>query len=174
MAATSTVVKNLNDGYCILKDGTAVTPLECAVDFELGTIQITGLKRKNRTTNAYQGRGDLKSLRHTERVFPGLTFTAMMAALSYDAADPNNPADIILAQAYYAAAVSTYGADADVYTLLVTIGGEGTDHGDASDWEATLDDVELAIDFGEGDPNTWTMTGTVYGDLGGDLAGSTY
>jgi hypothetical protein len=42
---------------------------------------------------------------------------------------------------------------------------EGTDAGDASDHTVSLSDCHLKIDAKEGDPNSFSITGTVYGAI---------
>jgi hypothetical protein len=73
--------------------------------------------------------------------------------------------DIIRRQGSYAAAVSTLGSSADVYTLKLTLTVEGTDFGDASDHTIVLNDCECSVDFAEGDPNSFTINFTVYGTV---------
>jgi len=42
---------------------------------------------------------------------------------------------------------------------------EGTDLGDASDHVIVLNDVAITLDLGEGEPNTVSMSFTVYGSI---------
>lgn len=166
--ALSTVLKNFTDGSITIKDGTG-TPLSLTVNFDQGDFSITGLKAKLRETVAYEARGRFKSLRHTTRTYPTFSFTAHAAEFSEDGT--GTLADAILRQGtVWTAAVSTRGASAEVYTLDVTLTVEGTSHGDSADGTFTLEDCELSVDFAEGDPNTFSVSGTVYGALTGDIA----
>jgi hypothetical protein len=61
--------------------------------------------------------------------------------------------------------VSTGGTASDVYMLKVTLTIEGTNFGDSADHVMILNNCHLAIDFAEGDPNSFTLNGTVYGAI---------
>lgn len=159
----STVVKSFRDGTITLKDGTAVTPLDVEVQFETGSFSISGLKKKLNETTTYLDRGELGSVRHTNRTFPSGSFTAHVTELSDATAE--NLYDIVRRTGAFAAAVSTLGASADVYTLDIVWKIEGTDFGDASDHTLTLEDCECAIDVAEGDPDTFTVNFVCYGTV---------
>lgn len=160
--ALSAVVKNFRNGTIRVYDATG-TPLDVTVEYEAGNFSISGLKKKLNETVTYLDRGELGSVRHTNRTFPTFSFTAHMTEFS----DATNETlmDLILRTGSFAAAVSTLGANADVYTLNLSLTVEGTDFGDASDHVLTLTNCELSIDFAEGDPNTFTINGTVYGTV---------
>jgi len=165
--ADSSVVKNLNDGSLIISDGTG-SPIAVTVKFTSGDFSISGLKKALKETVAYQSRGVLNTVRHTARTFPTFSFTCQMA--EFTSATATSVSDAILQNGAFSSAVSTLGANADVYTLLLAITEEGTDFGDSADPTFSLDDCECSIDFGEGDPNTFSISGTVYGAVTGDLA----
>ena len=160
--AISSVVKNFRDGTITLKDGTG-TPLTLTVLYENGDFSASGFNQGNYEKNVYLDRGEFGSLRKTNRSFPTFTFSAYMSDLS-DGTN-QNLFDIINKLGAYAAAVSTLGASADVFTLHVVLAVEGTNYGDASDHTLTLNDCVTAIDFAEGDPNKFTVTGTCYGTI---------
>ncbi len=163
----STVVKNFTDGSLIIADGTG-TPIDVTVKFANGDFSISGLKKALRETVAYQSRGVLSSVRHTAQTFPTFSFSAQMS--EFTSASDNSLADAVLKNGAFASAVSTLGANADVYTLNLTFRVEGTNFGDSADHSFTLGNCELSLDFAEGDPNTFTINGTVYGSITGDLA----
>lgn len=163
----STVVKNMIDGSLVIKDGTG-TPIDVTVKYENGDFSISGLGAKLREVQAYQSRGNLSSLRHTNRTFPTFSFSAQMS--EFTSASDNSLADAIMRNGAFASAVSTSGANADVYTLDLVFTVEGTSFGDSADHTFTLEDCYCTLDFAEGDPNTFTINGTVYGDITGDLA----
>lgn len=165
--ADSSVVKNLNNGSIAVEDGTG-SPITVTVKFDNGDFSISGLKKKLQETVAYQSRGVLNSVRHTALTFPTFSFTCQMS--EFTSATATNIADAILQNGAFAAGVSTLGTNADVYTLKVTITEEGTDFGDSADHTFALDDCELSIDYSEGDPNTFSISGTCYGAITGDLA----
>jgi hypothetical protein len=157
----------MSDGTITIKDGTG-TPLSCTIRFDNGDFSIDGLKAKLRETNPYQHRGVLSSVRHTTRTFPTGTFTCSMSEFTSAAA--NSVSDAVLKNGAFAAAVSTLGANADVYTLDIQITEEGTNFGDAADHTFTLEDCEISMAYNQGDPNTFSLSFTVYGAVAGDLA----
>ena len=54
-------------------------------------------------------------------------------------------------------------SDFKLFNVTLTI--EGTDHGDTADHVTTLDDCRLSIDFSEGDPNTFSLSGQILGAI---------
>ena len=158
--AASTVIKHYTDGTITLTDG-AGTPATLTVPFTNGDLEISGLSADPNEINAYETRGTLHSLRKGKRKYPQVSFTAMIA--DYSDATDQTLLDMILRQGSFASAVSTRGANADVYTLNLKLTVEGTDYGDAADHEVTVNDVAWEISISEGEPNTVKLTGTVYG-----------
>lgn len=165
----STVVKNLCDGTITLRDATG-SPISVTVKYDNADFSIENLREDLREVVAYQSRGALTSLRHTTRVFPTFSFSAQMAEFS--AATAVSLSDAVLRNGAFAAAVSTAtgGANADVYCLDVVITEEGTNFGDSSDHTFTLGSCHMTLSYNQGDPNTFTISGTVYGAISGDLA----
>lgn len=163
----STTVKNFRDGSLIIADGTG-TPIDVTVKFENGDFSISGLSDSLHEVVAYQSRGELSSIRRTARTFPTFSFSAQMS--EFTAATDVSLSDAINKNGAFASAVSTSGANADVYTLNLTFRVEGTNFGDSSDHSFTLGNCKLTYDFAEGDPNTFTVNGTMYGSITGDLA----
>jgi hypothetical protein len=161
----STVIKTNMDGALTLSDGSG---LSLVVPFDQGNFGVAGLAKSLRDVSAFQTRGVLRSLRHGARNFPSGSFSAMMSHFS--SATATGLADIILRNGYYAAATSTQGANADVYTLNMAFTDEGTNFGDSSDHSFALADCYLTLDWAEGEPNMFTVNWTCYGAVTGDLA----
>lgn len=159
----SSVVKNFRDGTITISDGTSPAPLTLTVQFEAGDFSIDGLNAGLVETTTYLDRGELGSLRKTNRSFPSFQFSAHFTDLS----DGSNATlyDIVNKTGSFAAAVSTLGATADVYTLKVVLTVEGTNFGDSADHVLTLNDCRLSIGISEGDPDTQTISGVVYGSI---------
>lgn len=162
----SSIVKNMCDGTITLKDGTG-TPISVTVKFDNADFTVSGLKAKLRETVAYQHRGVLSSVRHTARTFPTFSFSVSMS--EFTALTAVSVSDAVLKNGAFSAAVSTLGANADVYTLDLTVSEEGTNFGDSADHTFTLEDCELEMTYTEGDPNTFSLSGTCYGAITGDL-----
>ena len=160
--AVSSVVKNFRDGIILIEDGTG-TPLAVTVQYEAGDFSITGLNQGNTEATTYLDRGELGTVRKTSRTFPTFSFSAHMTDLS-DATD-KLLYDAVNKTGAFSAAVSTGGTASDVYMLKVTLTIEGTNFGDSADHVMIMNNCHLAIDFAEGDPNSFTLNGTVYGAI---------
>ncbi len=158
----SSVVKNFRDGTITLSDGTTPTPLTLTVQYEAGDFSITGSNQGNTEATTYLDRGVLGSVRLTNQTFPTISFTAHMTDIS----DATNKTlwDAVNKTGSFATAVSTIGSS-DVYGLTVKLVVEGSNFGDPTDHEITCVGVHLSIDFAEGDPNSFTLNGTVYGAI---------
>ena len=158
----SSVVKNFRDGTITLSDATTPTPLSVTVQYEAGDFSITGLSQGNTEVTTYLDRGDLGSVRLTSRTFPTFSFTAHMTDLS----DATNKTlwDAVNKTGAFAAAVSGI-TSSDVYGLKVLLSVEGTNFGDPTDHSLELNGCHLTIDFSEGDPNSFSLNGTVYGTI---------
>ena len=160
--AISSVVKNYRDGTIKLSDGTG-TPIEVTVQYENGDFSLSGTNQGNYEHTKYLDRGDLGSIRRTSRLFPTGSFTANLTDLS-DATE-KTLWDAVNKTGAFASAVSTLGANADLYTLDITLTIEGTDFGDASDHVLTLSDCRCSIDVAEGDPDSFTINFEVLGSI---------
>jgi hypothetical protein len=158
----SAVVKNFRDGTITLSDATTPTPLSVIVQYEAGDFSITGLSQGNLEATTYLDRGDLGSVRLTSRTFPTFSFTAHMTDLS----DATNKTlwDAVNKTGAFAAAVSGI-TNSDVYGLKVLLSVEGTNFGDPTDHSLELNGCHLTIDFSEGDTNSFSLNGTVYGTI---------
>jgi hypothetical protein len=134
-----------------------------AASFTVGDLSIDGLSATQNEVTAYETRGTLNSVRHTSRTYPSVSFSAQLADYS-DGTDVLLT-DLMLKQGSQSSAVSTLGTNAEVYTVKITLTVEGTDHGDAADHTIVMDDVHVTAAMSEGDPNTVTFSGTIYGTV---------
>ena len=159
---SSTVAKNFRDGLLEVFDGTG-SPISMPATLETGDFSLSGRTSGQKETSVYLDRGDFATIRHTNQAFPTVSLSAHMAYLSDGSA--GSFVDLIRKTGQFASAVSTLGANAELmaYRLILTI--EGTDHGDSADHQISLDDVVLSVDFSEGDPNSFSLSGTVYGAI---------
>lgn len=160
--AISSVVKNFRDGTIVLSDGTG-TPLTVTIQFENGDLSISGTNQGNYEHTKYLDRGELGSIRKTTRMFPTGSFTCQMTDLS-DATD-RLIWDMVNKTGAFASAVSTLGANADLYTLKIVLTVEGTNFGDSTDHVLNLNDCRCSIDFAEGDPSNFTINFEVLGTI---------
>lgn len=158
--AISSIVKNFRDGTLTIEDGTG-TPISMTVQYEAGDFSLSGITEGQTEIVAYYDRGSLCSLRKTQDAHSTFSFTAHMTDLS----DSTEKCllDVVNKTGAWSSGVSTRGANADVWTTKVTLTIEGTDHGDSADHVIALDDCRLSLDLSEGDPNSFSISGTVYG-----------
>ena len=159
--AASTVIKHLYDGTITLEDGTG-SPVTLVVPFTTGDLNVDGLQQSLRGIQAYQTRGSLHSVRLAAREFPTVSFSAQLADVS-DGTD-GTLIDYCLKQGSYASNVSTL-TGSDVYAIKMTLSIEGTDLGDSADHTIQMDDVHVTLAVAEGEPDTVTISGTVYGTI---------
>lgn len=159
----SAIVKNFRDATILIEDGTTPTALGVTVQFEAGDFSADGFTEGLVDVTTYLDRGEMGSLRKLSRTFPTFSFTAQMTDLS-DATD-KLIFDIVRKAGAFSSAKSTLGTNADVYTLKVTFTVEGTNFGDSADHVLILNDCRLSIGVSEGDPNSFSISGTVYGSV---------
>jgi hypothetical protein len=160
--AISSVVKNFRDGTLTFEDGTG-SPITLIVQYEEGNFSLSGLQEGLTEINTYLDRGVLGSVRKTNASFPTFSFNAYLTDIS-DGTDTTLP-DLVMKTGAYASAVSTLGANADVMTYKLTWVVEGTNFGDSADHTVILDDCHIMIDMSEGDPDTFSVSGTVFGTV---------
>lgn len=166
----SSVVKNQNDGQITIA-GSGGTPT-IVLQTDSGDFSFTGLKRLLKTTSLYQTRSTRHSLRHGELQQPTISFTGQFLSFSGNEKGESSGSAFEAALrdgTVFGAATSTTSTIGDVWTVDVTLTIEGTDFGDSGDHTVTFHDVELSIDGSEGDPTTYSMSGTVYGEVSGDI-----
>ena len=160
--AQSTVIKNFRDGTLVFADNTGA-PLTLPIVYEAGDFSIDNLNEGLVETTAYLDRGEFATLRKTNRVFPSFSFTAHMTDLS-DNTD-KLLYDLARKTGAFASAVSTLGANADAMTYKLTFTVEGTNFGDSADHTMILNDCRITLSFSEGDPNSFSVAGIVYGAI---------
>jgi hypothetical protein len=160
--AASTVIKNFRDGTLVFADNTG-SPLTLPIVYEAGDFSIDNLNEGLVETTAYLDRGEFATLRKTNRVFPSFSFSAHMTDLS-DNSD-KLLYDLARKTGTFSAAVSTLGANADAMTYKLTFTVEGTNFGDSADHTMVLNDCRITLSFSEGDPNSFSVAGIVYGAI---------
>jgi len=158
----SSVVKNFRDGLIQLASGGG-SPVSMSVQYQNGDFSLSASNQGNYEHTKYLDRGDLGSVRKTNRSFPTGSFTAHLTDLS-DGTN-NTLWDAVNRSGSFAAAVSTLGANADLYTLNITLTIEGTKFGDASDHVLIMNDCRCSIDVAEGDPDSVTLNFEVLGSI---------
>jgi hypothetical protein len=166
--ALDSFVKSDVEGTITLSDGTG-TPVTMVLAFDQGDLSITGLKQTLNETEKYERRGRLKSVGPGSRIYPSLSFSAMVH--QFTDATASVLSDFVLKANKYSGNVSTLGTSHPVYALKVTFDLEGTDFGGA-DSQVILDDVVMTMDFAEGRPSSFSIAGEVLGAVTGDLAAS--
>ena len=159
--AASTVVKHLYDGTITLEDGTG-TPVSLTVPFTVGDFSLDAVMRSQRDVQAYQTRGTLNSVRLAAVNFPSLSFSAQLADVS-DSTD-GTLIDFCLRQGSYSGNASTL-ADSDVYAIKITLTIDYDGGGGEAAHTIVCDDVHVTVAIAEGEPDTVSISGTVYGAI---------
>ena len=159
----SSVIKNFRDGTLLIGDGTTPTPIDITIQYEAGDFSIDGLNEGLVETTAYLDRGVFATLRKTNASFPTFTFSAHFTDLSDSTS--KTIYDVVRKTGAFASAVSTLGANADAMTYKVTFTIEGTNFGDSADHVLVLNDCRLSVSIAEGDPTSFSVSGTVYGAI---------
>lgn len=157
--AASTVIKHLHDGSLTLKDGTG-TPVTLVIPFYMADFNFAGLQETQRAVVAYETQGVLHTVRHSTRAYPTGSFTLALADFS-DATE-RTVLDFLLKRGSYSANVSTL-TPPEVYAVDLVWTVEGTNLGDPSDHVATITDCVCTLDLAEGEPNTLSVSFTMYG-----------
>ena len=162
MAGASTIVKNFRDGTIKIQDNTG-TPIAITVAYEEGNFSISGLQQDLTEVAAYMDRGSLSNLRKTNQVFPTFTFSAYMTHFTSGGSGAISILEFIKQQDGGSSLTSQSASKGDVMTFEVQIKVEGTDFGDTSDHSITLQEAVLSVDYSEGDPSSFSVSGTAYG-----------
>ena len=162
MAGASTIVKNFRDGTIKIQDNTG-TPIAITVAYEEGNFSISGLQQDLTEVAAYMDRGSLSNLRKTNQVFPTFTFSAYMTHFTSGGSGAISILEFIKQQDGGSSLTSQSASKGDVMTFEVQIKVEGTDFGDTSDHQITLQECVLSVDYSEGDPSSFSVSGTSYG-----------
>jgi len=159
----STIVKNFRSGTIAMQDATA-TPISMTVAYESGDFKLSGVMQGQTEVAMYLDRGDFASLRKTNFTPCTFSFTAHMTEISDSTS--KNLMDVVSKTGAWSAGVSTLGSATDtVWTIDLTFTVEGTDAGDASDHVVALTKCHCKIDASEGDPNSFSISGTCYGAI---------
>lgn len=153
------------DGALVFKDVTGT--IATTVKFMNGDFSMSELQAKMQETVVFYARGKVTGKRKGQVIHPTFQFTAQMS--EFTSALKDSLMDVVRRKGAWAAAGSC-STDGDLYTVNAFFVIEGTTFGDSDDHDFSLGECELTIEFAEGSPNMFTVKGTVYGALGGDLA----
>ena len=163
MAAPGTFVSNFSNGTLFVMDKDNDMILTLTLD--QGDFSVSGLSDRLREVAAYETRGTLRGVALTTRSYPTLSFTSLIS--EWSDASAGTVLDMITGAGEYAARVSTLGANHPVVCLNVKI--RFTDY-DSAPNDLEFHDVNLTFDASESDPNSLSLSGTVYGEVSGDLS----
>jgi len=152
--ALSDILGIFRDGSLTGTDDKSGTPNSATVTYYNGDLAIDGLVPGGRETLPFQGPEGLRAIRKGNRVFPTLSFTGDVAALSN--------AFVELA----------FGRTSGFVSVIADIGDDtGIDLSWSADYStdtrtATFDDCVLtSFKIEEGEPNRASFTFTVYGPV---------
>ena len=152
MAAPGTFISNFTHGTIILSDSGATYTATLTLD--QGDFSASGLADRLREIAASETRGTLRGV-------------ALTLISEWSDAGAGTVMDLITGGGAFASRVGTLGANHPVVCLDVEF--KFTDY-DAAVHDLKFHDVSLTFDFSEGDPDTISLSGTVYGEIDGDLS----
>ena len=161
--AVSTVVKVRRDGEITLTDGAAVS---IVVSYEDGNFSANNLAADEDRV-VIRDRGTIVGLRKGDDQVGTLSFTVHFREFT------NTTADVLLdflngQQADAGALIaltSTGGSGFEQFLCTAKLTIEGVSVGDSHDHTATFSKVLFTADFSEGDPDTLSISGEVYGGV---------
>jgi hypothetical protein len=147
------------DGTITIEDATG-TPISLTVQYEDGDFSCDGWKEDHSADVVVRDRRRIYAVRKGDEEPMTFSFTAHAT----DMADGTEKTilDAVMKTGAFASGVSTWGANADVWTLKVTWTGEQTDFGGGADSTIVFDYCRLDASFAEGQPATFTVNGTAY------------
>ena len=164
MSGASAILKKFRDGTITIEDstGSAVT---LVVVYEEGNFSISGLQQDLTEVSAYMDRGSLCSLRKTNQVFPTWSFSCYMTHFTSGGSGTMSILEFIKQVGGGASLTSGSASKGDAMTFKITFAVEGSDFSDSSDHNIVLTENLISVDFSEGDPNTFSVSGTTYGTI---------
>ena len=163
MAAPASFISNFSHGQIILTDSGAASTVTMTLD--QGDFSASGLADRLREIAAYETRGTLRGVALTNRTYPTISFTSLIS--EWSDASAGTVLDLITGAGEFSGRTGTLGANHPVVCLDVEF--KFTDY-DAAVHDLKFHDVNLTFDFSEGDPDTISLSGTVYGEIDGDLS----
>jgi hypothetical protein len=171
MSNTGLVLNQFTSAVIELIDGS-VAPLSVQVPFDNGDFTFGPLDPDLRETSTYESRGEVVARRRTTRIYPTLSLSAMIEKFTDPTVAQGTVYDFLLAKAGtdYAARVTTADGTtgrfcSEVFHCDVRV--TWNNNGETS--TITFQDVQITIDFAEGDPSNVTLNGTIYGNITGDI-----
>lgn len=168
--AKSTYVKTMMMGALSAIDATAVTPLSYTATFDNGDFSIDGLVEGLREIVAAERKGNLCGLSYGARIYPTFSFTAKVAQFTDSLSGTLTDFIMRTSGSEYAAAVSTSGTGRPYTTTWTYTIAAAAEFGDDADHTFTLEDVRITANFAEGETDTISVSGIVYGAITGDIA----
>jgi hypothetical protein len=159
-----TVQKTNVNGTLTVLDGTAVTPLDVIVAFEMGDLQVQGLRPILNEAVPIECKGKRVGLSQGKRTYPTFSFTALIPQISDTAAELLVDMLAGTTGSPFAARVSTL-ASTKPPTFDLKYAIEGTDFG-GEDETLVLEDCDFSYDYSVAeDGNRISVSGTVYGKV---------
>ena len=163
MAAPASFISNFSHGQIILTDSGAASTVTMTLD--QGDFSASGLADRLREIAAYETRGTLRGVALTNRTYPTISFTSLIS--EWSDASAGTVLDLITGAGEFSGRTGTLGANHPVVCLDVEF--KFTDY-DAAVHDLKFHDVNLQFDYSEGDPSSISLSGTVYGEIDGDLS----
>lgn len=147
----------------VVSDGTTPTPISANVQLTEG-FSIDGLQEDFRAAVVTLNRGEVVCVRKGDRENPSISFTVQQCAFVEQTVDGiPSPIEWVMKLGDFAPGISTLSSgDLWAVNLVFTIAADATDDGPHV---VTIEEFHPTIAFAEGEPNTYTVSGEVYGDI---------
>lgn len=156
-------VKSDIEGQITLENGSGDILI---ADFDNGDIAISSIKPVLNETEKYERRGRLKSVGVGARIYPSLTFSAMIAQFSDAVADVIT--DFIFFQGKFLGKQSTLGPSHPEKAIKVTYDIDGVSFGGENS-QVVCNDCVPRGDFAEARPSAMSFSMEVLGAITGDI-----
>lgn len=161
--ALSTTVKVKRDGSVKLEDGAGIAVYATYTDGDFSASNFGATDDRV----VIRSRGDIVGLRRGDSTVGSLSMNLHFREFTNTGAD--SILDFIRGKQAHGGGLidltSTGGTGFEQFLCTVTLTVEGTDHGENADGTAVFAKVLFTADFSEGDPNSISLSGEVYGGV---------
>lgn len=146
------------DGTIIIRDGgSGGAQKTYEIVYEDGNFKWSGLKKNGKQTQVFFDRGEPYGMRQTDPIEIQFSFSADAIMFTDSEATLR---DVVTGEGAWAAAVSTLPiAQGDAYLLEVELQIERTTFGATQDGTVTMLYCDMAVDFEEGGPGKFSVSG---------------
>lgn len=147
---------SVRDVVITLEDATG-TPISVTVEFEEGDLSIDGFEEGNAPVNWFRDRGQIYAGRLADEEPISISFSCDANQITH--ATETLVPDALNKTGAFASGVSTWGANAEIWTVKMTVTIERTNFGGSADETFVFDYFRGKAAWAEGDRARWTISG---------------